>query len=239
MTKAVLFDVDGTLIDSVDFHAQAWQDAFKDYGVDVPFEAVRAQIGKGGDQLMPVFLPREEVDRRGEEIEAHRAKLFRDRYLSRIRPFPGVRELFQRVREDGTWVVLASSSNAQDLEQYQRIAGISDLVDAVTSADDVAHSKPDPDIFAAALARVAPVRTEEAVVVGDTRFDAEAARKIGLTVVGVLSGGFPEEELRTAGCSAIYKDPEDILRNFERSPLASAWQGPARAGAELRGTGAD
>lgn len=221
MTKAVLFDIDGTLLDSVDLHAQAWQEALERYGVRVPYAQVRAQIGKGGDQLLPVFFSKEDLERRGEEIEAYRSKLFKDRYLPQVRPFPGVRDLFERLRRQGTRLVLASSGKADEVEYYRKLADIDDLVDAATSSDDVERSKPCPDIFAAALAQVAPIGAGEAVAVGDTPYDAEAARKVGLTVVGVRCGGFPEAELRAAGCAAIFDGPEDLLANLERSPLAA------------------
>ena len=225
MPKAVIFDVDGTLIDSVDLHAHAWQDAFRDRGHDIAFDDIRGQIGKGGDQLMPVFLDPAELERIGEELEHHRGRILKERYLPRIVAFPGVRALFERVRADGTRIVLASSAKADELEQYKRLARIEDLIDAETSSDDAEKSKPHPDIFQAALQRLGDVRPEDAVVVGDTPYDAEAAGKAGLRTVGLLCGGFPEQSLREAGCIAIYKDPADVLAQYERSPLPGG--GPA------------
>ena len=220
MLKAVIFDVDGTLIDTVDFHAASWVETFRRYGSEIPYEDVRAQIGKGGDQLMPVFLPRDLIESRGEEIEDVRKKLFVKEYMPKVRAFPGVRALMERLRADGRRIVLASSAKGDELERYKEIAGIADLLDAETSADDAERSKPFPDIFEAALARIAPAGPDEAIAVGDTPYDAEAARKAGLRTIGVLSGGFPEASLREAGCVAVYRDPEDLLRNYERSPLA-------------------
>ena len=106
------------------------------------------------------------------------------------------------------------------MEQYKEIAGIADLIDSATSSDDADRSKPFPDIFQAALAKLSPLRPEEAVVVGDTPYDAEAARNAGVKTVGVLSGGFMEQALREAGCIAVYRDTEDLVRNYETSPLA-------------------
>lgn len=225
MPKAVIFDVDGTLIDSVDLHAHAWQDAFRDHGREIAFDEIRGQIGKGGDQLMPVFLDPAELERIGEGLERHRGHILKERYLPRMTAFPKVRELFERVRADGTRIVLASSAKADELEQYKRLARIEDLIDAETSSDDAEKSKPHPDIFQAALQRLGDVRPEDAVVVGDTPYDAEAAGKAGLRTVGLLCGGFPERDLRGAGCIAIYKDPADLLARYERSPLAG--DGPA------------
>ncbi len=220
MVKAVLFDVDGTLVDTVDLHARAWQETLRAFGHDVLFERVRAQIGKGGDQLMPVFLPQEEVERRGEEIDGYRKELFKRAYLPQARVFPMVRQLVERVRAAGQRVVLASSGTTEEIDRYQELAGITGLVDAVTTSDDAEQSKPHPDIFQAALAKVAPLGPEDAVVVGDTPYDAQAARKIGLQTVGVLCGGFPEADLRSAGCVAIYRDPEDLSLRYDNSPLA-------------------
>jgi phosphoglycolate phosphatase-like HAD superfamily hydrolase len=153
MIRAVIFDIDGTLIDSVDLHAEAWRDALRHFGYDLPFDRVRAQIGKGGDQLMAALLP-EEVRRRGEEIERYRLDLFKREYLPRVRAFPSVRELFQRIKADGLRIALASSAKEEELERYKQIAGIDDLLEAETSSDDAEKSKPHPDIFEAALARL-------------------------------------------------------------------------------------
>ena len=220
MPKAIIFDVDGTLIDTVGLHAQAWSDTFEHYGLDVPAEEVRGQIGKGGDQLMPVFLDPARIEKEGEEIERFRADLFKRRYLPQARGFPAVRELFQRIRADGKQIALASSCKADELDGYMELAGVRDLVDAKTTSDDAERSKPYPDIFEAALEKLPGVQAGEAVVVGDSPYDAEAAGKAGLRTVGLLSGGFSESELRAAGCIAIYKDPEELLQNFAGSPLA-------------------
>jgi HAD superfamily hydrolase (TIGR01509 family) len=219
MVKAVIFDIDGTLIDSVALHAQAWQAAFRHFGYDLPLEKIRAQIGKGGDQLMPALLPREEVERIGSEIEAYRLELFRREYLPRVRAFPAVRELLGRIHADGRRIALASSAKGRELAHYKRIARIEDLVDAETSSDDVEQSKPHPDIFRDALDRLGGVAAGDAIAVGDTPYDAQSAAKAGLDTIGLLCGGWPEEELRQAGCLAIYRDPADLLRRYDQSPL--------------------
>jgi HAD superfamily hydrolase (TIGR01549 family) len=222
MLKAAIFDIDGTLIDSVDFHAEAWQRAFHEFGyLDIQFDEVRSQIGKGGDQLLPVFLSKQEIDRIGKTLEDYRSDLFRREYLHRIRPFPRVRELFLRLKDDGFQLALASSSNEQDLEQYKRIANIADLLEAQTSADDAEKSKPHPDIFEAALSRLDDVKAAEAIVIGDTPYDAQAARMSGVeSIIGVLCGGFAEADLRKAGCTEIFRDPAHLLEHYEQSPFA-------------------
>jgi HAD superfamily hydrolase (TIGR01509 family) len=220
MVKAVIFDIDGTLIDSVDLHAEAWREALRHFGHDVPFEKVREQIGKGGDLLMAALLPEEEVRRRGKEIETYRLDLFKREYLSRVKPFPSVRELFERIKADGLRIALASSAKKEELERYKQIAGIADLVDAETSSDDAEKSKPHPDIFEAALDRLEGIAAGDAIAVGDTPYDAQAAGKAGLRTIGLLCGGWPEPALREAGCIAIYRDPADLLRHYDQSPLA-------------------
>lgn len=221
MIKAVIFDIDGTLIDTVDLHAKAWVEALKHFGHDVAFQDMRSQIGKGGDQILLGLLPPDVIAQRGEEIQDFRSALFKRDFLPKARAFPGVRDLFGRIRAAGQRAVLASSGKADEVEQYKRIANIADLVGEATSSDDAERSKPFPDIFRAALSRLAPLGPDEAVVVGDTPYDAEAARTAGLKTVGVLSGGFPEAALREAGCIAIYRDAEDLLRHYEGSPLAA------------------
>ncbi len=215
--KAVIFDVDGTLVDSVDLHAKSWQEAFEHFGHPIPFDEIRSQIGKGGDQLMPVFLAKDEIDSKGEEIEKYRGDLFKKKFLHQVKPFPQVRALFQKLLEDGWRVALASSAKGDELETYKEISQISDLLDAETSSDDAEQSKPHPDIFEAALKRLGQISPQDCVVVGDSPYDAEAASKAGIRAVAFLCGGFPKEQLRRAGFEQFYQDAADLLRNYERS----------------------
>jgi HAD superfamily hydrolase (TIGR01549 family) len=219
MIKTVIFDVDGTLVDTVDMHAEAWQRALKEYGKEVEFSAVRAQIGKGGDQLLPVFLSREELDQFGEELEKRRGEIFKQEYLPKTKPFAQVRELVERIQRDGKRVVLASSAKQDELEHFNKVTNIADLLEGETSADDAEKSKPEPDIFLAALSEAGNPEPSEAIVVGDTPYDAIAAAKAKLKTIGVLCGGFPEQSLKDAGCIAIYKDPADLLTRYEESPI--------------------
>ena len=220
MIKAAIFDIDGTLIDSVDLHAHAWQEAFAKFGKKVGFEDVRSQIGKGGDQLLPVFLSEEEQRRFGKELDKFRGELWKAKYMSRVKPLPGARQLVWRAREEGLQVALASSAKADEVEFYKRVAHIADLVEEQTSADDADRSKLHPDIFEAALARLKNVDAREAVTIGDSPYDAIAAGKLKMASIGVLSGGFPEAELWKAGYSEIYRDCEDLLERYDESLLA-------------------
>jgi HAD superfamily hydrolase (TIGR01509 family) len=210
MIKVVIFDIDGTLVDSVDLHARAWQETFKHFGKDIPYERVRHQIGKGGDQLMPVFFSKEELEELSEEMEKYRGELYKRDYLPRVRAFPGVRDLFLRIKVDGRRIALASSAKEDELGTYKKLARIE---------DDADKSKPHPDIFEATMERLGNIDPFEAIVVGDTPYDAEAAGKAGLRTIGVLCGGFPEAELKAAGCIEIYKDPADLLARYNDSVI--------------------
>jgi HAD superfamily hydrolase (TIGR01549 family) len=221
MIEAAIFDVDGTLVDSVDLHARAWQEALAHFGHTVDFEVVRSQIGKGGDQLLQVFLSPAELAEHGEELEQYRGNLFKRKYLSQVRGFPRVRELFQRLLRDGKRIALASSAKGDELEAYKRAAAIGDLIDTETSSDDAEKSKPHPDIFEAALHRLGNTAPETTLVVGDTPYDAQAARKAHIYAIGILCGGFPANSLLQAGCIALYRDPADLLAKYENSPLAA------------------
>jgi HAD superfamily hydrolase (TIGR01509 family) len=169
---------------------------------------------------MPVFCTDEELDEFGEELERRRVELFTRDYLPRVRPFPRVRELFERLREDGLQLALASSAKEEELERHKKSLRIEDLLEAATSADDAERSKPHPDIFQAALAGLKGVRPQEALVVGDTPYDVQAAAKAGMRTIGLLSGGFAEEALRGAGAVAVYRDVSDLLEHYDESPLA-------------------
>jgi HAD superfamily hydrolase (TIGR01509 family) len=217
IVKTVIFDVDGTLVDSVDLHARAWQQTFEHFGHAFPFDQVRSQIGKGGDQSMPVFLSKEELESRGKAIEEYRSDLFKKHYLSQAKPFPQVRALFERLLADDFRIALASSAKSEELNTYKEIAQITDLLEAEASSEDAEKSKPHPDIFLAAVKHLGHALPQECIVVGDSPYDAEAAGKAGITAVGVLCGGFPEQELRKAGFREIYKDPADLLQQYEQS----------------------
>lgn len=219
MTKAFIFDMDGTLIDSVDQHARSWTETLREFGYDVDYDHVRRQIGKGGDQLMAEFLSKKDLKGEGTEIEEARKKRFRQKYLASIKGFPKVRELFERILADEKKIVLGSSAAGEELENYKKIANIADLIHDETSKDDAEKSKPHPDIFEAALEKLGGMPKDAVVVVGDSPWDAIAARKAGLRALGVLGGGFAEQDLVDAGFIAIYKDPADLLENYETLPI--------------------
>ncbi|CAM2159168.1 phosphoglycolate phosphatase (plasmid) [Pararobbsia alpina] len=219
MIHAVIFDIDGTLVDSVDLHALAWHEAFRHFGHAVTFEQARSQIGKGGDQLLPAFLSQQQMSDHGETLEQWRAQLFKSTYLSCVRPFSAVAQLLECVRDIGLTVAVASSAKEDEVRTYLEIAGVANLVDVISSSSDAEKSKPAPDIFQAVLAKL-QLRGADTLAVGDTPYDAQAAIKAGLNCIGVLCGGFTEADLRSAGCLAVYPGPAAPYACFSTSPIA-------------------
>lgn len=212
--KAFIFDLDGTLVDSNELHVDSWDAAFRHFGKQFPREQLRAQTGKGSDQYLPEFLTPEEIKCFGRELDKYRSDLFKKEFLPRVEPFPLVRELFQHIRADGRQIVLATSGKKSETEHYTKLLRIGGLIAGQTTADDADESKPAPDIFTAALEKLGGVIADEAVVVGDTRFDMEAAGKAGLRAIAVTCGGTDERILRAAGALAVYRDPTDLLASY-------------------------
>jgi HAD superfamily hydrolase (TIGR01549 family) len=220
--KAVPFDVDGTLVDTVELHAQAWVETPQNFGIEADFTDIRLQIGRGGVQFLPGLMPPDRLEQRGEEIQEFRADLFKRKHMSRIKAFPGVRELFQHMKFSGQKTVLASSGQADE----EATTNIADLIDGATTSDDAERSKPFPDIFEAAFGKLGLSERTDAMVVGDTPYDAEAPRAAGLSTIRFLCGGFTEQSLRQAGCIAVYRNPQHLLESYEESPLAKGWLAP-------------
>ena len=217
MYSAVLFDVDGTLVDSNDAHAHAWVEAFAESGVRVDFEKVRRSIGMGGDKLMPAVSDLSEESPTGEKISKRRGEIFKTKYLPRLKPFAGARALVAEVKARGFTAVAASSAKRDELESLLRVAGASDLLDAATSSDEADESKPDPDIVHAALKK-AKSPASEALMIGDTPYDVEAARRAKVDIVAVRCGGWDDRDLK--GAIAIYDGPWELLARLGESPLA-------------------
>jgi HAD superfamily hydrolase (TIGR01509 family) len=216
MVKAALCDIDGTLVESNWLHAAAWKESFAVIGIELELEEVRRQIGKGGDELIPVFVPWWKRTYVEEPLKAYRKHVFAVDSMAQVKAFPKVRELMLRMKEAEIKVSLASSANRDDVKVYKRIAQIEDLVEESSSADDADRSKPHPDIFEATLKKLG-VRASEALALGDTPYDAEAAGRAGVWTVGVTTGGWSEQELMDAGCVEVWKDVGELLKNFERS----------------------
>ncbi|NEQ32525.1 MAG: HAD family hydrolase [Leptolyngbya sp. SIO4C5] len=222
MPQVAIFDIDGTLVDSVNFHAKAWVEGFRKFGHTVEFAVIKQRIGKGSGYILEEFLTVAENQQYGAELNDYRQQYFHEQFLPQIQPFPQVRALFERLRQDEVQIVLATSAEQETANHYRELLGVKDLLDGMTCADDVENAKPEADIFQAALSKVPPVAPAAVVVVGDSPYDAEAAQKLSLPTIGLLSGGFSAEQLQEAGSVAIYKDPADLLAHYADSPLGTA-----------------
>lgn len=213
--RAVLLDIDGTLVDSNGYHVEAWAEAFRSEGHVIGSAAIHAQIGKGGDHLVPALLPHASRIERQRIADAH-DDLFKRRFLAKVRPFTRATDLVRAIRARGLKVVLASSASQEELDHYTKLLGIADLVDATTTIDDVKSSKPSPDIFSAAVQKVG-AEPSDAMVVGDSPYDIDAATRSGISAIALRSGGFTDDWL--AGAVAIYDDVSSLLAHLEGSPL--------------------
>jgi len=214
---AVLLDIDGTLVDSNDAHARAWEYALLHFGHDIAFEKLRGLIGKGGDKLLAEAVGIDAESPHGKQIDQLRGRTFMRDYLPRLRPFPKARELLLRLREDGLLLVVATSAKRSEMAALLEVCEASDVIHAHTSSDDAENSKPDPDILQAALQK-AKVSASESSMLGDTPYDVEAARRCGMGTVAVRSGGWGDVALE--GALAIYADVGDLLAHYEQSPFA-------------------
>ena len=211
--RAVIFDVDGTLVDSNDAHAAAWQDVLKEFGFERDFGAIRRLIGMGGDKLLPALTGMSVDSDQGKRIVARRAAHFREQYLPKLRPFPGARALLARIADDGFRLGIASSAKQDELDRLLEIADVADLIHKQTSSDDVESSKPDPDALHAALAKL-HLPPSAAVMVGDTPYDVEAAARAAMPAIAVRCGGWGDADL--AGARAVYDGPSDLLAHYDR-----------------------
>jgi len=214
---AVILDVDGTLVDSNDAHAQAWVDAFNESGIDVSFARVRRLIGMGGDKLMPIVAGIRHDSREGDRVSTRRGEIFHEYHLPRLSAFPRVRDLVERFIADGYVVVVASSAQADELDDLLELAGVADLITDQASSSDADRSKPDPDIVHAALQR-AGVPAAHAIMLGDTPYDVEAARHAGVAIVGVESGGWGTDDLR--GALEVHPGAADIFAHYDETAFA-------------------
>jgi HAD superfamily hydrolase (TIGR01509 family) len=214
--RAVILDIDGTLIDSNDAHADAWVAVGREFGIEIPWEKARRLIGMGGDKVLPALTGLFADEPLGERIEERRGEIFRTRYAPQLRVFPGTRPLLERMKRDGLKLVVATSASADDLETLLAATGAADLIEDSTSAGDAESSKPDPDIVQAALDATG-FPPEQVRMLGDTPYDVEAARRAGVEIVALRCGGWQDHELR--GASAVYADPSDLLDRYDESPF--------------------
>ena len=212
--KVVILDIDGTLLRSNAAHAMAFTEAAESQGIAADYTRILRLIGKGGDKLIPEAFGIEENSTLGKKLGQLKGKIFKERFLPHLGPTPGARELLIAIKSKGLSRVVATSSGREDVDRLLERAKIKDLIDDATTADDADDSKPDPDILQAALGKVA-AHPEQAVMVGDTPYDVEAANRASIRCLAVRCGGWNDQSLR--GAAAIYDDPADILSHFKQA----------------------
>jgi HAD superfamily hydrolase (TIGR01509 family) len=214
--RAVILDLDGTLLHSNDAHAQAFVEAGHEMGLTVDFGTIRPLIGKGGDKLIPEAFGFSSDSESGKRINALKSRIFMARFLTQLQPTRGARELLLRLREEDIRRVLATSSGESSIKPLLRQAGVEDLIEETSSSSDVRASKPDPEVVEAALKKTG-VPATQVVMLGDTPYDIEAATRAGVRAIALRTGGWSDGQLR--GAAAIYDDPADLLEHYDASPL--------------------
>lgn len=220
----VLLDVDGTLVDSNDAHARAWAQAFREHGYDIPYDHIRPLMGMGGDKILPRLAKLEHDSIAGELIADQRRTLFLRKELPLLVAQRGSRQLVQRLRERGIRLAVATSAGAEEIDGLLRVAEIDDLVDEVVTHSHASASKPEPDILRLALDRI-QCPPAEALMIGDTPYDIEAAARTGVATVALRCGGFSNQDL--AGALAVYDDPEALAIDLDRVIATAGGSGAA------------
>jgi HAD superfamily hydrolase (TIGR01509 family) len=216
LLQGVIFDIDGTLVDSNDAHAESWVDTFAEAGYDVPFDVVRPMIGMGGDKLLPKAAHVDADSEDGKKLTKRRMEIFREKYLPHLQALPGSRALVLRVRKDGLTPVVATSAKDKELQSLLKAAQVEDLMEEKATSSDAKRSKPDPDIVRAAIDE-SGIPREKLVMVGDTPYDVEAASRAGVRIIAFRSGGWTDDELK--GAVEFYDGPQDLLDHYESSLL--------------------
>jgi HAD superfamily hydrolase (TIGR01509 family) len=216
LLRGVIFDIDGTLVDSNDAHAQSWVDTFADAGYNVPFEVVRPLIGMGADKLLPKAIGLAHDSKEGKKLVKRRSEIFRQKYLPHLRPLEGSRALVLRVRSDGLKPIVATSAKEEELASLLKAAEVADLMEEKATSSDADRSKPDPDIVEAAI-QESGVPPNQLVMIGDTPYDIEAAAKAKVRTIAFRSGGWADDALKNA--VEIYDGPADLLAHYDSSLL--------------------
>ena len=216
--QAAILDVDGTLVDTNYHHALAWYRAFREQGLVIPVWRLHRHVGMGGDKFVAAVTDDDVEERLGEDLRRRWQELF-DEVLPEVEPLAGARQLMEDLTQRGLRVVLASSSVKGHLEAFLDKLDARELADDWTTKDDVEASKPDPDLVNAGLEKAG---TRDAVMVGDTPWDCEAARRAGIDTITVMTGGFSEQELRDAGAVAVFESMDDLRARLDETPLGRA-----------------
>ncbi len=214
--QGVIFDMDGTLVNSNPQNTKAWVEAMTEAGFSVTYDQIFALIGMGGDHLLPASLGIEKESEAGEKLSQRWKEIYSETYFPQVKPFPGAKALIERVKADGKGAAIATSSEQEVLERSLRLVGIEALLDAAVSSSDAEHSKPSPDVVLAALKKLG-LEASEAILIGDTPFDIKAGKEAGVPVIAFRSGGFSDADLAEA--IALYDGAADLLARYETSPL--------------------
>ncbi|HEX5593423.1 MAG TPA: HAD family hydrolase [Solirubrobacterales bacterium] len=207
MPLNAILDVDGTLVDTNYHHALAWHRALHAHGHSVQMWKVHRHIGMGGDQILDALIGEEAAAADGEAISEAEAEAYQQ-LIDEVEPLEGARELIVKLREEGNTVILASSAKQEEVDHYLDLLDARDLVDDWTTSADVEATKPEPDLVNAALEKAG--NDEPSVMVGDSVWDVEAAKRAGIPTLAVLTGGFSEEELREAGAAQVVEAINDL-----------------------------
>ena len=215
MPPAAILDVDGTLVDTNYQHALAWYRAFRQHGVVLPVWRIHRHIGMGGDQLVAAVAGDEVESEKGDDIRSAEKALYMA-LIEEVEPFEGARELIGELKEGGHAVVLASSAKEEEVDHYLDLLDARELADGWTTSADVEATKPEPDLVKAALDKAGG---GDAVMIGDTTWDCEAARRAGVETIAVLTGGFSEKELRDAGAAVVVEAVGDLRGRLGETPL--------------------
>lgn len=213
--EAMVFDVDGTLVDSNYENTLAWARAFKALGIPVPTWRLHRHVGMGGDQLVEAVAGADVERRLGDRVREAEKERYRE-LIDEIQPFPAAKELLAACRDSGPRVILASSAKGEELDHYLQLLDGRDPADDWTSSTDVDHTKPDPDLIEVALEKAG---TRAAVMVGDSVWDVVAAARAGIPTLGLLTGGFSRCELDLAGAAAVFESLEELRRSLAEGPL--------------------
>jgi HAD superfamily hydrolase (TIGR01549 family) len=215
VARAAILDVDGTLVDTNYQHALAWYRAFRQSEFVLPIWRIHRAIGMGGDQLVPHLIGEEKADEHGDEIRAAEKALYKD-MIEECEPLEGARELIRDLRENDKIVILASSAKGSEIEHYLDLLDARETADDWTMSDDVEETKPAPDLVEAAIEKAG---TDDAVMVGDTTWDVEAAKRAGIETIAVMTGGFSADELRDAGAAQVFESIAELRERIGDTAL--------------------
>lgn len=221
--SAVVFDMEGTLVDCLVPTLECWRETFQEAGYKVSYREIQPLFGMDGMWMLNRILPQETRDTKERLLKLHGERYRRD-YLRRTKPLPGVRQLLMALHQAGVRIGIATTCQKEELAIYAERLGIVDLTDAVVCGEAAKHGKPDPSLFEQCLSQLEVAHAAQAVAIGDTPYDAMAAKNLGMAAVGVLTGGFSKRALHDAGCDYVFKDVQDarsLWNSGSRSVLAS------------------